>query len=1004
MKKNFCSLSHIQWAFGFTLLVSGMAMGQVRVITGTVSENGRPVSGVSVSQQGSDAVALSNASGIYQLQVSGENPILIYRHPDYPERRITLGSRVNINVSFGNRENEIEEVVLNAGYYNVRQKESTGSIARVTSKDIENQPVNNVLSTIQGRMAGVSIVQGGGTAGGGFDVQIRGRNSLRTVINSAVDGNQPLYVLDGVPMTGNVTSSFSTQILPLNNINPLNSINPNDIESIEVLKDADATAIYGSRGANGVILITTKKGSKGASGITFNSSLAFSTVASHLKMMGTADYLEMRRQAFANDNINTYPATAYDINGSWDRSRYTDWQKELIGGTATTSNTNIGLSGSSDRWTYRVNVGHNEQTTVYPTDNRYKSNTLATGFTHRSQDKRLRLAMNTNFSKQDNNVVNEDLTTQALTLAPNAPALYMADGSLNWENNTFTNPMASVVSTYLNSVTQFSNSFNLGYQLFRHWTLDINAGLNYQDFEEFSLRPHTRYNPAYGLTSTTGSSTYTSTQNTFSYILEPQLNFDYTLGRHKFSVLAGGSYQSSDSEQSAIQGLGFENNALMMNINAAKTKTFSDVNSREYRYVAVFGRINYQWRDRYILNFTARRDGSSRFGPNDRFASFGALGAAWLFSNESWLKDSKVLSRGKLRMSYGKTGSDNIGDGQYRDTYSVASASIYNSVVGLVPTRLFNPDFSWETTKKLEVAMELGFWEDRLQLNASWYRNRSSNQLVGLPLSAVTGFTSVQANLDATIENKGWELELHTFPVKTKTFTWQSDINWTVPRNRLLAFPNLAGSTYANQFAVGYSTSMVKLYQFNGVDPATGLYSFTDVNGDGKISSPDDNTAITELSVKFFGGWANRFTYHNWDLSFLFQFTKQENYNYNAQMSLAGTIINQSIEVNDVWSPSNPNGYYMPYSTGSNAARNTAHSNFTKSTAAVGDASYIRLKNVQLNYRIPLSSGPLRQVNVYLQGQNVWTWTKYFGMDPEYMVTGFLPPLRAWSLGTQITF
>ncbi|KFF00698.1 TonB-dependent receptor [Chryseobacterium formosense] len=1002
MKNSYYKIGGIFFGLMLTA-VSTNTKAQTRTISGTVTASNKPLSGVTISQEGSNQVTTTSENGTYTLQVSAENPILLFRHPDYAEERITATNQTVVNISLEQKVKGIEEVILNAGYYKVKDKERTGSIAKVSAKDIENQPVTNVLSAAQGRMAGVNITQNSGVAGGGYDVQIRGRNSLRTLSNSAVDGNQPLYVLDGVPMSSPVTSVFSTQILPFQNINPLNSINPNDIESLEILKDADATAIYGSRGANGVILITTKKGNKNKSKISISSSLAFSSVASRLNMMDTSEYIAMRKSAFGNDNISTYPATAYDVNDAWDGNRYTDWQKTLIGKTATTSNTSVGLSGGSDGWTYRINATHNEQTTVYPADYQYKNNVLSMGFTHRSKDNKLNILLSNNFSQQFNNVINEDLTNISLFLSPNAPALYNADGSLNWQNNTFTNPMASTVVTYQNDSKQINNSLNVSYQILPNISFSVNSGFNYQNFEEFNLRPHTRYNPAFNFTSATGSSTFTSSFSSFSYNIEPQLNADYRIGKGKLNVLIGATLNSSESKQSSIQGSGFESNALMMNINAAKTKIFSDIISKEYKYMAVFGRINYQLDNKYIINVTARRDGSSRFGPNNRFANFGAVGAAWLFSKENFLSNTSWLSFGKLRGSYGIAGSDNIGDAQYRDTYSVASTSIYNGVVGLVPTRLFNGNFSWEKTKKLELALETSFFKERIGLNVSYYKNRSDNQLVGLPLPSTTGFSSVQANLDATVENKGWEFELRTSPIKTKTFSWQSDLNLTIPKNTLLAFPNLEGSTYANQYVIGQSTSIVKLYDFLGINPATGLYSFTDVNGDGKISSPDDNKSIEDLSVKFYGGWSNRFSYKNWDLSFLIQFTKQRNYNYHSYMPVAGTMNNQAQEVTDVWSPSNPTGYYMPYSTGANAGKNAAHANFMRSTASVGDASFIRLKNVQLNYKIPVELAST-QVVIYVQGQNVLTLTKYFGVDPEFVATGFLPPLKTWSIGTQINF
>ncbi|WP_410500934.1 TonB-dependent receptor plug domain-containing protein, partial [Chryseobacterium sp. CCH4-E10] len=354
----------------------------MRTITGTVTENSQPVKGVSVFQEGSDEVAVTNTAGIYRVQVSGENPVIIYRHPDYPERKITLGTRITVNISF-NKEKEIEEVVLNAGYYKVKDKERTGSIAKVSSKDIENQPVTNVLSAAQGRMSGVSITQNSGVPGGGFDIQIRGKNSIRR------EGNEPLYIIDGVPILSETPSLYSASILPYASINPLNSINPNDIESFEVLKDADATAIYGSRGANGVIIVTTKKGRKGRTDLKINTSYSLSTVANQLKLLNTDEYIKIRREAFQNDGITTIPAAAYDFNGVWDQTRNTDWQKELIGNTAEASVVQLSLSGGSENTSYLISYGHNEQTTVFPADFRYKTNNLTGNFSYRTPDKKL---------------------------------------------------------------------------------------------------------------------------------------------------------------------------------------------------------------------------------------------------------------------------------------------------------------------------------------------------------------------------------------------------------------------------------------------------------------------------------------------------------------------------------------------------------------------------------------------------------------------------------------
>lgn len=1017
MKKNFCSLSHIQLAFGFTLLASGVAIGQMRVITGTVTDNtnNKPISGVSIFQEGKDTVATTNSSGIYRIQVSGENPVLVFKHPDYPERKVSLGDRVSVDVSLGNenengigsgneigneRKNEsekaIEEVVLNAGYYKVRDKERTGSISRVSAKDIENQPVTNVLASAQGRMSGVSITQNSGTPGGGFDIQIRGKNSIRR------EGNEPLYIIDGVPQSSETPSLYSATILPWSSINPLNAINPNDIESFEVLKDVDATAIYGSRGANGVVIVTTKKGKKGRTELKFNTSYSLSSAANRMKMLSTEQYIDMRNQAFQNDNITVIPAVNYDINGTWDRSTYTDWQKELIGNTAASSVVQLSLSGGSENMSYLISYNHNEQSTVFPADFRYKTNNFSGNLSYQTPDKRLELTLTNSISFQNNNVQNEDLTRRSLTLSPNAPALYTADGNINWENSTFNNPIASLKSEYLNRTAYFNNGLNISYKLFPFLALKMNGGLSYQNFEERALKPSTMYNPSSGLTSANSISSKNN-QTNFSYILEPQIVGSYQMKDHQFEVLLGTTLQQTVSDQGSIQGAGFESNALIENIGAAKTKVISDQVKTQYYYTAAFARFNYQFRKRYILNLTGRRDGSSRFGADNRFGNFGAVGAAWIFSEERVLKESPWLSLGKIRGSIGTTGNDKIGDYQYLNTY-IISSNIYNGITGLNPARLFNPYFSWEKTLKKEIALEVGLFKNRVSLTGAYYENTSSNQLVGIPLPATTGFASIQSNLPARIQNKGWEFDASVQVFRSGDFKYSSSVNLSIPKNKLVEFPNLEGSTYANQYMIGFPVSIVKLYQFEGIDPQTGLFKFTDFNGDGKITSPDDNKAVEKVGVEFHGGWNNNFRYKQWSASFLWHFVKQRNFNYNRQISMPGTMNNQPLEVLDSWSPSNPDAAYMSYSAGSNAQKNTLHGFFQNSTAAISDASFIRLKNVQLNYSIPVQKFGIREAMIYVQGQNLLTITNYFGLDPEFNLVGYLPPLKTYSFGFQLSF
>lgn len=340
----------------------------------------------------------------------------------------------------------------------------------------------------------------------------------------------------------------------------------------------------------------------------------------------------------------------------------------------------------------------------------------------------------------------------------------------------------------------------------------------------------------------------------------------------------------------------------------------------------------------------------------------------------------------------------------YLDTYTVSPLA-YDGIPGLLPSRLYNPAYSWEKTTKAEMALELGLFENRINLIGSYYRSRSSNQLVGYQLPAITGFTSVLANLPATVENRGLEMEVSVRPFKEGTIRWNTGLNISFPRNELISFPGLEGSSYANRYEIGMPINIVKVFQYEGVNPQTGLYDFKDFNGDGSITAPDDKQVTENIGVKYFGGWNNQLQYKNWDFSFLVQFVKQRNFNYNYIMSaMPGDMVNQPLEVLNVWSPDNPQGTYMPYSTGMDFDKYLSHYNFINSTAAVSDASYLRLKNVQLGYRIPLQGSIVNEAKIYFQGQNLYTLTKYFGMDPEFIAIGYLPSLKTYSFGLQLNF
>ncbi|MDR6845601.1 SusC/RagA family TonB-linked outer membrane protein [Flavobacterium granuli] len=968
---------------------------QQHQIQGTVTDGVNPLAGVSISIQGKSNIAtVTDYSGYYSLSASPED-ILIFRYIGYQTMQVSVQGRSTINISLLENTTKLQEVKINAGYYSVKNSERTGSISKITAKDIEKQPVTNVLATMQGRMAGVDITQDTGTPGSGFQIKIRGLNSLRQ------EGNDPLYIIDGVPYSSEIIGYSNTSSGIPTPTSPLNSINPNDIESVEVLKDADATAIYGSRGANGVVLITTKKGKAGKTNVTVSASSGIGKVTKMIDLMNTQQYLEMRRQGFANDGITTYPDWAYDINGTWDQNSDTDWQKELLGGTSVITNMQASVSGGSDLTQYLISGTYHTETTVLPGDFEYDKAAVHFSMNHSSEDKKFKLTFSTGYTSQDNVQPETDISRTARNLAPNAPPLYAPDGSLNFENSTFRNPLAALRAITTAKTNDLVANTVLSYQIAPSWEIKANLGFTDLKNTEQRLLPSTMYDPAYQIGSSY-SSLFSNNTDRQSWIVEPQLRWNHDFGISKIDILVGGTAQQQTSSRLYQFGLGFASNSLITDLASATQKSIYVSDETLYKYQAFFGRINYNWDQKYIVNLTGRRDGSSRFGPGKQFATFGAVGAAWLFSKESFLKESTVLSFGKLRASYGSSGSDQIGDYQYLDTYS-SSGLNYNGMIGLDPTRLYNPDFSWETNQKLEAAIEVGFFEDHLFFTAAWYRNRSSNQLVGIPLPGTTGFSSINANLNATVQNSGLEFTLRTINLEKNNFKWSTNFNISASNNKLLSFPGLEGSTYSNKYVIGESTSIVKTYQFKGVNPQTGLYEVEDVNNDGMITSLGDKKTVMDLTPEYFGGLENQFQYKNWQLDFLFQFVKQQNYDYNPNVP-GGSFFNQHSDMTNAWQQPGDQVPFQMNTTGENGDAVNAYYNYLDSNAPIVDASYIRLKNIALSYDLPLQAFTGIHCKLSLLGQNVLTFTPYKGGDPEFKYTAYLPPLKIVTAGVQLTF
>ncbi|CAA9194667.1 TonB-dependent receptor P26 [Flavobacterium bizetiae] len=964
---------------------------QQHQVQGTITDGASPLPGVTIAIKNKlKSSTISDFTGQYSLLVSPSDTLVV-SFMGFKTALVPVNGRTTVNVKLGFDTTTLQEVRVNAGYYSTKQSERTGSISSITSKDIDIQPVTNVLAAMQGRMAGVSITQTTGIPGGNFEIKIRGQNSLRA------EGNAPLYIIDGVPYASDPIGSAQISTLFPYATGALNGINPEQIQSIEVLKDADATSIYGSRGANGVVLITTKKGQKGKTKFTLSASSGAGKVTQFVKMMDTNQYLAMRRRAFANDGITDYPESAYDINGTWDQNRNTNWQKELLGGTSLFTDMQGSVSGGSANTNFYLSGNYHSESTVFPGDFLYKKGGGQFNMNHQSEDQKFKIQFSAGYTLQDNDQPSFDLTTEARTIAPNAPELYNPDGTLNWANSTWQNPLRNLPAKFESKTHDFLANTMLSYEVLPGLLLKTSMGYTNLRHGETRLNPSTIYDPAFHVGSSSSSLILGSTSRN-SWIIEPQLNWERAIGNHKLGLLLGGTFQQQSTAQLVESGTGFSSNSLIYNLAAASRIKILTDNAILYKYQAFFGRLNYNWKERYIVNLTARRDGSSRFGPGNQFATFGAIGAAWLFSKESFLTEFSWLSFGKLRGSYGTTGSDQIGDYQFLDTYAT-SGVLYGGKSGLAPSRLYNPNFAWETNRKLELALETGFLQDRIFFTAAWYRNRSSNQLVGIPMPGTTGFSSLQSNLEATVQNAGWEFTLRTVNLSKGAFGWTSSLNLSFSRNKLLRFPGLEGSTYSEKYRLNAPLNITLLYEYTGIDPKTGLYQFRDINNDGKISFPDDKQIVMDLNPQYYGGLQNQLSYKGWSLDFLFQFVKQKNVNY--PVGATGEMYNQPEVTQHAWQQPGDLGPYQIQTAGYNFDALTAGSLYSESTASISDASFIRLKNISLWYDLPLKQTKCR---LMIQGQNLLTFTGYRDGDPEFTSFGSLPPLRVITAGVQFTF
>ncbi|TYR34703.1 SusC/RagA family TonB-linked outer membrane protein [Sphingobacterium phlebotomi] len=1006
-------------------------MAQI-VITGLVlDESRKPLVDATVQVKHGEKVTKTNADGRFYLNDIRDGETLVISFVGYGNREISAAKDLGA-IQLMPLDKTVDEVQV-IGYGSESKRFSVGAVSSVSAETIERQPVTNPLSALQGQVAGLAVTSSNGVPGSTVMLQVRGQNTLGTTLQ-AKPYDQPLFIIDGVPfapqnvninLLNNLATaqSYNGGISQPTGLSPFNSINPKDIESISILKDAAATSIYGSQGANGVVLITTKKGQAGETKLDVSVNTQFNSAAKPVRFLNTQQYLQLRREAYTADGLSPSDDPG-DYNGFapdlmlYDQDKYTDWAAIIAGKMTNNTDVHATLSGGSPSTTFLISGGYTQSNYNYPGNFSDKRMTFHSALNNTSSDQRFKLGLVADYG-YDRNTSARYGGAQSMVLPPNLPDLIDDSGALVWNykgiplnvDNFYGSLMRPV---YLQNYN-FNGSLHLSYILLPGLTLGTNAGYSRNNSIERSENPARSQDPTFAEASAAFGDNVNQSIN-----IEPQLNYEFYTGKGEWTALVGGTYRKMSNDAYQVEGYGYANDNFLGSIIGAST-TYPSERKNLFKYIAGFARLKYIHDHKYILEVSGRRDGSSNFGPGRQFGNFGSAGGGWIFSEEAAIKKNlPLLSYGKLSASYGTTGGDASKAYSYQALYQNISGVLpFQNVRPTYAYNLYNPNFSWSTKRSLNVAMDIGLYGNALNLNATYYRNRQGDQLVDMPLPAQTGFPVVFGNLDALVQNQGWEFTIESTNVKKENFSWNSTFNITFNRNKLLDFPDLASSSYASKYIIGQPTSIIMGYRYKGVNPETGLYEFYDKDGNathtpkaGNANTGGDQVPIGHMDVKYMGGLANNLSYKNWGLFIFCQFSSSYSPNYLAALystDYPGGPTNQPSEIlGRYWK--NPGDHSLLQRLGSSYASGSLYTipPFTQSEAVYGDNTYLRIKTVSLSYTFPeklLQKIGVSTGNIYMNGQNLLTFTNYKVGDPEQPGTFTALPLqRIVALGVNLKF
>jgi len=964
------------------------SLAQAIKVQGTVQDSqGKGIPNVTITISGQRGGTTSDKDGNFTLNVNSLQSKLLFSSIGYNNEEFALSGKSTVTVTLTNSESNLGEVVV-VGYGTQRKRDLTGSISNVSSNQFKNLSLTSPEQALQGRVAGVNVVSSSGTPGSSVNINVRG---IGTISGNA----QPLYVLDGIPIA---TGSFSQLGVGNQVLNSLADVNPNDIESIDILKDASATAIYGSRGANGVVLVTTKRGKNQKTRVNYSGYTGNQTVWKKIEPLSGRDFQDLlqeglfnyQAQLFGNAYGNQEPSFYFGSNVHDNSYVNTNWQNEIFR-TAPINSHDISAQGGNDKTKFYAGGNYfDQQGTIV--GSRFQRYNFRVNLDNNVSEK-FKISSGISISNSIQNRIQNDnniygVLSTAVLLASDIP-VFNPDGTYGKD------PTSSTENPLLAAKENFNKVFNgrvLGnvsadYQFSKALSFKVNLGADYVSLNESRFYPSIS-NAGAGVRGQ-ATEAYNKSMN---LINENILSFRKDFGKHGVNAVGVASYQTQNFESIYALAENFPGNSIRR-LSAGSVKKDATTSGSSFGIIGYVGRFNYSYDGKYLFSVSVRRDGSSNLGSSTKWGTFPAVSAGWRISDEKFMSNVKFVNNLKLRGSRGYSGSNS--GGLFASLPLISPGANYLTSAGLAPSQLGNPNLGWETSIQTDLALEIGLF-NRINIIAEVYHRKTNDLLTSRQLVGNSGFLSVNDNIGA-ITNKGLELGLDGTVINYKKFNWNTNFTLTFQKNNVdtIYGGNPFGSGFMSWVQQGYPLSSFRGYRMQGIFQATsdvvaardgsasrpGDIKWKDVNSDGRITSADQEILGSALPT-YFGSFTNNFTFGNFELTAFFQFVggnKIVNYN-RAFAEGMNSVFGQFATVLNRWTPNNPSNT-MPRAIYGDLANNRRASD-----RWVEDGSFTRLKNLLLGYNFnqsALKKIKISSLKVFLQAQNLFTWTKYQGFDPE---------------------